>query len=52
MDLLLISSGGTKNGDMQADFELRMTDKDRNGLATLMDILAKLSAKTPGAEAQ
>ena len=52
MDLFLISSGGTKNGDMEADFQLRMTNKDRNGLASLMDILGKLSAKPAGGETQ
>ena len=45
MDVLLVSSGGTNDGAMESDIQLRMTDKDRNGLASLLAIVGKLSAK-------
>ncbi|HVS95580.1 MAG TPA: DUF4836 family protein [Puia sp.] len=48
MDVLLVSSGGTKDGAMEADIQLRMTDKNKNGLASLLDIVGKLSAKPGG----
>jgi hypothetical protein len=48
MDVLLVSSGGTKDGAMESDLELRMTDKDKNGLSSLIDIVGKLSPKKSG----
>ena len=48
MDALLVSSGGTKGDAMETDVELRMTDKNKNGLASFLEIVGKLSGKPAG----
>lgn len=51
MDVVLVS-GGIVDGTLESEFQLRMTDKDRNGLSTFIDILGKLSPKPSGNNAQ
>lgn len=49
LDILSFSSGGIHDNAMVTDAEITMTDKDRNGLSTLIDVVARLSAKKPAA---
>lgn len=48
LDRLTISSGALHDNGMESYMELRMTDQDKNSLASLIDIIATVSKKPDG----
>jgi uncharacterized protein DUF4836 len=52
IDGLLFSTGAVRDNAMESYFEVRMTDQDKNALASLLDIIASMSKKPDGTPGQ